>query len=54
MLPFFLMKNTIPKMITTIINTPTTPPITRPYRALDSCVSEIMHKNITINVNKST
>ena len=30
----------IPKMIITIINTPTTPP----YRALDSCVSENMHK----------
>jgi hypothetical protein len=33
----------IPKMIITIINTPTTPPITPPYRELDSCVSENMH-----------
>jgi hypothetical protein len=39
MLPFFLLRNMIPKMINKIINTPTTPPITPPYRALDSCVS---------------
>jgi hypothetical protein len=39
MLPFFLLRNMIPKMINKIIITPTTPPITPPYRALDSCVS---------------
>jgi hypothetical protein len=44
----------IPKIITKIINTPTTPPITPPYRALDSCVSVNVYKNIIININKST
>jgi hypothetical protein len=45
MLPFFLMKNRIPKVIITIINTPTTPPITPPYRALDSWGSENIPNN---------
>jgi hypothetical protein len=44
----------IPKMIIEIIITPTTPPITPPYRALDSCVSVNVYTNIIINVNKPT
>ena len=34
-LPFFFLKNMIHKMIITIFITPTTPPITHPYSALD-------------------
>jgi hypothetical protein len=37
------MKNRIPKMIITIIIRPSTPPITPPYRELDSCGSENMY-----------
>ena len=56
MLPFFLLRNTIPKIIITIINTQATPPTTPTYMALDedSCFSENMHTNIIISINKST